>query len=273
MQCIKCGTIINENEVLCDNCKMVQLLEQKKIENTIINNNNSILNGEKINNSSKRKKYWLIPVSLFLGSIFLSIVEGVFSVYINDETSIITNLLLIISIICMLLVIPSIFLVIILYNKNNGDDRINFENKINSLSSEEKVLANYVGINYFKIKYNDFSVPAFFFSFIYMIYRKIYVASLLWMIIIIIGIFLPLKIIMGLSILLMIIFGFTFNKIYINYAKEKVNKIKINHPNISDDEMIKLCKANGGTSIGAAIIAVIVISVMQLLLTNIIGTL
>lgn len=115
------------------------------------------------------------------------------------------------------------------FNQNIANGNVNFVNN-NPVLDQESLLQIYVGVNYDKIKQKKWSWPAFFFTGPYLIYRKawkmlgIYFAILLGCSLI--CTLLDLNILMSIiSIAGMIVFGLKFNEWYLEYAKERINKL------------------------------------------------
>lgn len=125
----------------------------------------------------------------------------------------------------------------------------------------------FIGKNYNKLLYRKFSFSGFFFGGLYYMYRKMYlIGILLYVLTMCIILFLPsymnttygVVIVAGFSLLLCITVGFITNKLYISYAKKKLNKIRA--LNKSYEESAKLCKKQGGTNLPFAFILCVLIS-------------
>ena len=61
-----------------------------------------------------------------------------------------------------------------------------------------------------------------------------------------------------LYIIIAIIFGLVFNKLYVKYVANKIKKIKLQHPESSLDDLQTLCSSKGGTSIPRLIIGCVI---------------
>ena len=246
--------------------------------------NNSINTEDK--KVKKKKLKWWIPVLLFVGAILGFIVPTIIDIILGFvmgteelESSNIPNILgavtIILPLLLLLLCFISIPIVIIKYNKddsNKQDEKI--DDYLNSSASlDDKLLAAFIGDNYDKITNNKFSLSACFLCVWYLCYRKIYILSIVIAIVnTMIGLFLP--VLSGVySIVLMVISGCLFNKLYVKYAKKKINKIKAENPNMSEDDLIKIVRQKGGVSPKALtiyIIAYVIITIIcfAILLSN-----
>ena len=143
------------------------------------------------------------------------------------------------------------------FNQNIANGNVNFVNN-NPVLDQESLLQIYVGVNYDNIKQKKWSWPAFFFTGPYLIYRKawkmlgIYFAILLGCSLI--CTLLDLNILMSIiSIAGMIVFGLKFNEWYLEYAKERINKI-ISQSSNSQVNIASIVKQKGGTNVAGAIL-------------------
>ena len=229
-------------------------------------------NGINNNSNAKNKKLkWWIPVLLFIVAVLSQIIKSVISMISGTSgatggSQILQMLQSILSIIYLLstfLIIPSIVYVIITYNKKTSEDKKEVNNMIASANSlDEKLLIAYIGENYNNINSNKFSIPAFFFNWIYMLYRKIYIPAIIGMIIVALLDFLPSTLYTLIIIAVIIILGSNFNKWYITYAKKQIEKISSENYNISQNELIDIVKEKGGTNIWLAILIYIGLSII-----------
>ena len=128
---------------------------------------------------------------------------------------------------------------------------------------DNNLLEKFIGDNYKKITTRQFNISGFFFGSLYLFYRKLYLYGLLVFIVnLIINILLN-NIFVGLFINILI--AVFVNKIYVSYANNKINKIKEFNKDKSDEELEKICKVQGGTSVPSVIIGFLV----EILLTGI----
>lgn len=237
------------------------------------------------NNKPKKKKMkWWIPLLFFLGgfvmflcNITADLITNSRSDYILDANTNnfqIADIFFLLAIICWLMVIPSLIIVIVKYNLKSPEEKsqANFQtnNLLNNTNSlDEKLLIAFIGNNYQQLIQKKFSIPAFFLSWIYTLYRKVYIPSLIGMLLIIILNFVPAPIYSILVLVIAFVLGFNFNKFYINYAKKQINKIKINNPNANEEELINICRKKGGTNIWIALAIYAVFAIVNNLFNSI----
>lgn len=221
------------------------------------------------NNSTKKKKIkWWIPILFFVGGFLMFLGNFIATIIVTSqqdlvlESDLLKNPIIMLfrwlTIICWIMVIPSLIIVIINYNKKTPEEKIQNDFQINNMinnatSLHEKLLIAYIGNNYDQIIQKKFSIPALFLSWIYTLYRKIYIPSIIGMVATIFLGFLPNPIYSIMIFAFVIVLGINFNKWYIAYAKKQVNKIISNNQNVSETVLINICKEKGGTNIWAAI--------------------
>lgn len=145
-----------------------------------------------------------------------------------------------------------------------------------STGNDEELVRAYIGKNYEKITTQKLNVPAFFFTTFYMFYRKMFLYGLL---VFIINLLLMNFIDSNLSLAVGVLLGAFFNKFYVNEVKKRVLKLKQTNPQMSHDELINLCAAKGGTSVGRiflgflAEIGIVIVTLIIMLLAGIGGLL
>ena len=128
--------------------------------------------------------------------------------------------------------------------------------------SEEKYIEAYVGKNYDKILNSNFSWPTFLFSIIYLLYRKLWLFSLLYFVIsfliaLIFDYILELYTLSSLlSIILSFIVALKFKDLYLYKINKDITKIK--ESTNDEDKILSLCKKKGGVSIIVLGIAIVV---------------
>lgn len=128
---------------------------------------------------------------------------------------------------------------------------------------EETLLNAYIGVNVEKIKDGSFSWSAFLFGIEYTLYRKMWLLSIIWFVgLIIIAMFLP-SFSNIISFIINFVIALQFKDWYINHAVEKIKKIKLDNPNASEEELIKICRKKGGTSIIAALSPSIILIILS----------
>ncbi|MBR1936630.1 MAG: DUF2628 domain-containing protein [Bacilli bacterium] len=106
----------------------------------------------------------------------------------------------------------------------------------------EYLLDSFIGEDANIIKEKTFNIYAFIFNWLYFIYRKMYITGILGLLVSLL-IFIYIRILyLPFIILSMIIIGFTFNKIYVSYAKRMISKIVL-----KDDDLLEkeTCEKKG----------------------------
>lgn len=150
----------------------------------------------------------------------------------------------------------------------------------NTENDDEELLKSFIGKNYEKITTKSFNFPGFFFNSFYMFYRKMFGLGFLSSIIISLILSLVLNFIkLDNEILNIIIYiiayliigciiGLTVNKLYINYSKKKINKIKNSNQGKTTEELKNICIKSGGTSVGQIFLgfATVLITIIILML-------
>lgn len=152
---------------------------------------------------------------------------------------------------------------------NNSTFNNNYVN-----SNNEELLKIFIGKNYEKITTRKFNFAGFFFSTFYLLYRKMFLYSVLVFLID----FLIINFINGfIAIAVNILVGLFVNKIYVSSAKKKVEKIKVKNFQKSSEEIKDMCLKKGGTSVGQIFggmlveIAISILIVFLMLLNGIKG--
>lgn len=114
--------------------------------------------------------------------------------------------------------------------------------------NDEELLKEFIGKNYEKITTRPFNFAGFFFTTFYMFYRKMFLYAI---ILFLVNLFV-LNVINNfiVTILFNVAVGFLVNKIYLYYAKKKIDKIKSQNPQKNINELKAICSNKGGTSVG-----------------------
>lgn len=133
-----------------------------------------------------------------------------------------------------------------------------------SIISDDELLKAFIGNNYEKITTRKFNFAGFFFTTLYMFYRKMFGYTLIVFLINLIVLNVIDKFIV--TLLFCIIVGFLVNKLYLSYAKKKVAIIKMSNPQKNQEELNKLCAAKGGTSVGQIFVGLFVEVVIAIVL-------
>lgn len=129
---------------------------------------------------------------------------------------------------------------------------------------DESLLEAFIGKNQEKILESSFNFAGLFFGQFYLFYRKMFAYGILvFLLNVIITNFLKMSF---LTIFINLAIGLIVNKTYINFAKKKINKIKVNNMHKSQGELALICSKKGGTSIGQLFLGFIVEIVIAMLI-------
>lgn len=145
-----------------------------------------------------------------------------------------------------------------LENNNVGQPFNNYSGEAN----DEELLDAYIGKNAEKIKRKgneavSFSAPEFLCGLGYAVYRKMYMLAILQFLGFLIAlIFLPTFWVYIYGAIKWIVI-LQFDKWYLKNAKEKVEKIKSENRGASQQDLIKICRKKGGTSIWGIIVIIV----------------
>ena len=142
--------------------------------------------------------------------------------------------------------------------QQTNDINSNMQNNINNLNNEyinqvtenhdEELIKSFIGKNYEKIINKKFNLAGFFFTTFYMLYRKMFLYSILLFIIMLVTVNIVDNIFI--IILFSVIVGLFVNKIYFYFANKKIAKIKLQNPQKHINELKEICSSKGGTSVG-----------------------
>lgn len=127
--------------------------------------------------------------------------------------------------------------------------------------TDEKLKEAYVGTNYETIAKENFSVPALFFGVYYLFYRKMYLYGII-LLAVITGITILYPDITAIGLIISILVGIFFNKVYLQEVTKRVEKIKNVNSDKTKEEILEICKKKGGTNIAIPIILVFSIAVV-----------
>ncbi len=134
--------------------------------------------------------------------------------------------------------------------QNQNLNNVTQNSPSNNNLSDDELLKAFIGKNYEKITTRPFNIAGFFFTTFYMFYRKMFLYGILLFIVNLIISNFIIKNSFIISILLGVLVGFLINKIYLYYAKKKIDKIKLENPQKSNEELKNICSTKGGTSVG-----------------------
>ena len=151
-------------------------------------------------------------------------------------------------------------------------NQITPNNAINT-NEDEILLECFVGENYSKIRYDKFNIGALFAAPLYFFYRKMIIYGILFLIL-----QMAISSIINneySSIFLFAIAAVTVNKIYINFAKKKIAKIKENNKDKTLNELKVICAKKGGTSIPLIFLGIFIVFIIGFItvIITLLGTL
>lgn len=121
---------------------------------------------------------------------------------------------------------------------------------------DDELLIAFIGNNYKKITTSPFNFSGFFFTTLYMFYRKMFGYALI--------VFLLNLVVLNvinnpiITIAFNVIVGLLVNKIYLSYAKKKITIIKQSNQQKSTEELKAICVSKGGTSVGKIFIGLFI---------------
>ena len=115
--------------------------------------------------------------------------------------------------------------------------------------SDEELLRAFIGGDSFKIRRNIFNFAGFLFSFLYMFYRKLYLAGVITSIIYLFSYLFLFQSRPYLLLIFNVIIGFTINKIHVLHAKIKIKEIRTMNMHRLPEEIKTICVVKGGADI------------------------
>ncbi len=129
----------------------------------------------------------------------------------------------------------------------------------NRTVTDDDLLKEYIGPNYDKIENCNFSIPAFLFGGYYFIYRKMFLCSVVLILLSLSCIFVLKQYAVFGILLIALFFSFLFRNIYISHCKRKIQRIKLKNPSKNNSELISVCKEKGGTSVLILILTIVLL--------------
>ena len=148
-------------------------------------------------------------------------------------------------------------------NVSDGEEDINEFSTTSTAKTSKKKMTNFkddrlieafTGEDYKWIIRRPFNIYAFFLSWMYFIYRKMYITGVAGLVLTGIVCKLFPSFIIPYAIIVMILSGFIFNPIYKLYAKFRISKIKDHNYGTDDFTLEQICSEKGGTSLIIALI-------------------
>lgn len=140
--------------------------------------------------------------------------------------------------------------------KENKEKQSKEDDILDNLSNEERPLAIFIGEDYKWIAQRPFNVFAMLFSWVYFLYRKVYLIGIIGLLITgIIIRFIPILTI-PFIVISMLGIGFAFNKIYLSIAEKRVSKIL----DVYSDKYTyeKILRKKGGVNVVLALLIFLV---------------
>lgn len=137
----------------------------------------------------------------------------------------------------------------------------NFSNTMD----DEAFLKAFIGKNYEKITTRNFNFSAFFFSSLYVLYRKMFWQGLVLYCAMFVSSNLLGSIGKVISLVIALATGLMFNKIYVKYATDEVEKIKQQNPNGNSNAINLACFSKGGTSVGNIFLGLFIAIVISII--------
>lgn len=130
------------------------------------------------------------------------------------------------------------------------DDYIKEEEKKQEIELNRELIKAFIGRKLDRFTNGSFSIWAFLFGPIYCLYRKMWLLSLgLWGLLIASYALFGKTITSILSFIIWTILGAIFKRLYIEESAKKIERIKKRNAGKSKEELIKICKRRGGTSL------------------------
>ncbi len=124
---------------------------------------------------------------------------------------------------------------------------------------KEDYIENYIGKKYQEVKQNDFSTYAALLGPFYLISKKMIMKGIILISIILLIGYYNINLALLISIIIHIILGFQFNKMYLKDAQEKTEEIIMNNTNKSNTELLEICKKSGKTSPSLALMPLLLL--------------
>lgn len=146
------------------------------------------------------------------------------------------------------------------------------QNINNNSYNDEDLLKAFIGNNYEKITRSPFNLAGFFFTSLYMFYRKMFLYGLLAFLINLVILCLANNYLVTYAF--NVVVGLFINKIYLSYAKKKIATIKSKNNLKSVDELKSICSSKGGTSVPRIFLGLavkIVMAVVVLVFVKLLG--
>lgn len=132
----------------------------------------------------------------------------------------------------------------------------------NNMISDDNLIDAYIGKNADKLKTGNFSASTFIFGYLYVLYRKMWLLGFIWVAAsIVANMFLP-SIAKYVVYFINIVISIQFKKIYLKHVKEQIDKIKIENPGKTNEQLMMLCSQKGGTTLVPVILVIILYAIL-----------
>lgn len=130
----------------------------------------------------------------------------------------------------------------------------------------DSLIKLYIGNNYNKIVSLKFSFSTFFFGPLYLLYRKQYLVSLAWTILIILlNVIIPSYAFILLT-LFSLIFAYFFNEYYLIDVSKKIDDIRKNSTFKNTEELERIVRKKGGTTIVPFLVLLSILFIFAIIL-------
>lgn len=151
--------------------------------------------------------------------------------------------------------------------KDNKSKKTKKKNEIKNDQPEyviDKKIEAYVGEDYKWIIKRKINIYAFLLSWVYFLYRKMYIIGIIGLGITGIVYRLYPKYIIPYAIFVMILSAFIFNPIYKAYILYKIKKIEKKYEGSDNFSLEEICKEKGGTSVSMALLIFLIFTIIML---------
>lgn len=131
----------------------------------------------------------------------------------------------------------------------------------------------YIGNNADKLKSGRFSLPTLLLGIYYLLYRKMWLCSILWLIVVVVSNILAfvykISYLSILPLVYIIILSSLFTNLYSLKVEKAIKKIKQNNQDKSNKELINICKRKGGVSIASVIILIVAVVLISIFVCSV----
>lgn len=132
----------------------------------------------------------------------------------------------------------------------------------NNMFNDDDLIDSYIGKNANKLKNGSFSVNTFFFGFLYVLYRKMWLLGFIWLAVSMVANMFLESIASVIVIAANIIISTQFKKLYLKHVKEQVDKIKAENSGKTKEQLMMICSQKGGTTLLPVIVVIILYGII-----------